>query len=167
MAIDPKVEEPTRKMLGQAIRQELDDLAAVIREAGDTTVLAAIDLCTLAAGYIAIDVTGMHWPSPNILRKIAHNASQSATRLPITEDDIFEFLSRVALGNEMLNDVFSREGAGLVPIYATANLLLAFCPQEKQWREYLDQIWTAADAADMVSADVLPALMLRVRKQGQ
>ena len=30
MVVDPKVEAPTRKMLGHAIRNELDDLAAVI-----------------------------------------------------------------------------------------------------------------------------------------
>ncbi len=154
-------------MLGHAIRHELDDLAGVIRELGDRGLLAAIDLCTLAAGYIAIDVTGMRWPSEAMLQKIARNASQSATRLDITADVIFEFLSRVALGKEKLDDIFSVEGVGTVPIYATANLLLTFCPQEKQWWEYLDQIWSAAERADQVGADVLPALMLRVRKQGR
>jgi hypothetical protein len=154
-------------MLGHAIRHELDDLAAVIQAAGDETFLAAIDLCTFAAGYIAIDVTGMRWPSEAMLQKIAHNASQSATRLDVSEDVIFGFLSRVALGTELLNDVFSIEGVGTVPIYAAANLLLTFCPKEKEWWEYLDQIWNAAEVADRVSADVLPALMLRVRKQGR
>jgi hypothetical protein len=167
MAVNPKIEAPTRQMLAHAVKHELDDLAALIHAEGDETLRGAVSLCTFAAGYIAIDVTGMRWPSHDMLRKIAHNASQSATRLPITEDDIFEFLSRVALGNDMLDDVFSAEGAGLVPIYATANLLLTFFPKRKHWFEYLDQIWNAAEVADRLSADVLPALMLRVRKQGR
>jgi hypothetical protein len=154
-------------MLAHAIKRELDDLAALINAEGDDTLGGVVNLCTFAAGYIAIDVTGMRWPSQDMLRKIARNASQSATQLPITEDDTFEFLSRVALGNEMLDDVFSLEGAGLVPIYATANLLLTFFPKDKHWFEYLDQIWNAAEVADHISADVLPALMLRVRKQGR
>jgi hypothetical protein len=167
MVVDPKVEAPTRKMLGHAIRNELDDLAAVIRAGGDDILAGAVNLCTFAAGYICIDVTGNRWPTEASLRKIAHNASQSATRLPITEEVIFEFLSRVALGNEYADDVFSAEGVGLVPIYTTANLLLAFFPKDKHWFEYLDQIWNAAEVADRISAEVLPALMLRVRKQGR
>jgi hypothetical protein len=48
--------------------------------------------------------------------------------------------------------------------YATANLLLTFCPQDKEWWEYLDQIWDAAQTADRTPLAVLPALMLRARK---
>jgi hypothetical protein len=143
-------------MLGHAIRNELDDLAVLLGGEGNDTLAGAVDLCTFAAGYIAIDVTGMRWPSEAMLRKIAHNACQSPTRLPVTEDVVFEFLSRVALGNEKLDDVFSIEGVGLVPIYATANLLLTLFPDGKQWFDYLDQIWNAAEVADRVSADVLP-----------
>ena len=46
-------------------------------------------------------------------------------------------------------------------------LLLAFFPEGKHWFEYLDLIWNAAEVADRIGADVLPALMLRVRKQGR
>jgi len=154
-------------MLGHAIRNELDDLAALISAEGDKTLAGAVDLCTFAAGYICIDVVGMRWPTEASLRDIAHRASESGTELPITEEVIFEFLSRVALGKEMADDVFSTAGVGLVPIYTTANLLLAFFPKGKHWFEYLDQIWNAAEVADRINAEVLPALMLRVRKQGR
>jgi hypothetical protein len=167
MAVNPKIEASTRKMLGHAIRHELDDLAALVRAEGDKTLAGVVDLCTFAAGYIAIEVSSMRWPSEVVLHQIAKDAAGAATKLPITEDDIFEFLSRVALGKEMLDDVFSPEGTGVVPIYATANLLLSYFPKEKHWFEYLDQIWNAAEVADRISAEVLPALMLRVRKQGR
>jgi hypothetical protein len=50
-------------------------------------------------------------------------------------------------------------------LFATANLLLKFGPEGKDWWEYLDQIWDAAEVADRTSITVLPALMLRARKQ--
>jgi hypothetical protein len=164
MVIDPKIEQPTRKMLGHAIRGELADLAALAREEGTETLMRAIPLCLFASGYIAIDVAD-HWPTDADLRKIARNASQSATELDISEQEIYEYLSRVALGPEKLDDVLSVEALATIPLYATANLLLTFAPSEMHWWEYLDQIWDAAETAERTSLTVLPALMLRARQQ--
>ena len=58
-----------------------------------------------------------------------------------------------------------REGLVTVPVYATANLLLGFRPRDKHWWEYLDQIWDSAETAERTSLTVLPALMLRARKE--
>jgi len=165
MPIDPKIEQPTRTMLGHAMRHELEDLAALVAAEGNETVLGAIGLCVLAAGYIAIDVSGTRWPTEPVLRKIAHNASDAATELNLEESDIYEYLSRVALGSEKLDDVFAMPKAGMLPLLITANLLATFRPSEKHWWEYLDQIWDAADTAERTSLTVLPALMLRARKQ--
>jgi hypothetical protein len=165
MGIDRKVEEAARTMLGHAIRHELDALADAIRSVGNETFLGTIPLCLLASAYVAIDVSGMRWPNDVVLRKIAANASKSATGLDISDEEIFQYLSRVALGSENLDDVFSAEGMATVPLYATANLLLTFCPREQDWWEYLDQIWDAAEAAERTSLTVLPALMLRARKE--
>ena len=52
-----------------------------------------------------------------------------------------------------------------IPLFATANLLLTFRPKEKHWWEYLDQMWDAAENAERTSLSVLPALMLRARKE--
>jgi hypothetical protein len=165
MGIDRKVEQATRAMLGHAIRHEPDALADAIQSAGNETVLGMIPLCLLASAYVAIDASGMRWPNEVVLRKIADNASKSATRLDITDEEIFQYLSRVALGPEKLDDVFSIEGLATIPLYATANLLLTFCPLDKEWWEYLDQIWDAAETAERTSLTVLPALMLRARKE--
>ena len=163
MGIDQKAEQQTRKLLGHAIRHELDDLAALVRDEGSEALIGSIPLCLLASAYIAIDVSD-RWPTDADLREIAKNAAESVTRLDITQQEIYEYLSRVALGSEKLDDVFSIEGLALVPLYATANLLLTFCPEEKEWWEYLDQIWDAADTAERTSLTVLPALMLRAHK---
>ena len=164
MGIDRKVEQAARTMLGHAIRHELDDLAAVMRTAGNETLVGSIPLCLFASAYIAIDVCE-RWPTDADVREIAKNAAESVTRLDISEQEIYEYLSRVALGSEKLDDVFSAEGIATVPLYATANLLLTFCPREKDWWEYLDQIWDAVEAAERTSLTVLPALMLRARKE--
>jgi hypothetical protein len=164
MGIDPKIEQPTRKMLGYAIRHELDDLAALTQAEGTETLMRAIPLCLFASAYIAIDVSD-RWPTDADLHKIAKNASESATELDISEQEIYHYLSRVALGPEKLDDVFSIDALATIPLFATANLLLTFAPREKHWWEYLDQIWEAAETAERTSLTVLPALMLRARKQ--
>jgi hypothetical protein len=165
MGIDPKIEQPTRKMLGHAIRHELDDLAALVRAEGNEVLLGSIPLCLFASAYIAIDASG-RWPTDADLHEIAKLASsQSATELDITEQEIYEYLSRVALGPEKLDDVFSDEGLATIPLFVTANLILGFRPRDKHWWEYLDQIWEAAETAERTSLTVLPALMLRARKQ--
>ena len=164
MGIDRKVEQATRTMLGHAIRHELDDLAALMRADGNESLLRSLPLCLLASAYIAIDVCE-RWPTDADNRELAKNAAESVTRLDISEQEIYEYLSRVALGSEKLDDVFSDEGVVPIPLYATANLLLTFCPRDKEWWEYLDQIWDAAETAERTSLTVLPALMLRARKE--
>jgi hypothetical protein len=164
MGIDRKVEQTTRTMLGHAMRHELDDLAALMRTAGNETLLRTLPLCLLVSAYIAIDVSD-RWPTDADLREIAKHASESETELDISEQEIYEYLSRVALGSEKLDDVFSDEGIVPIPLYATANLLLTFRPRDEHWWEYLDQIWEAAETAERTSLTVLPALMLRARRR--
>ena len=101
----------------------------------------------------------------NLQLQAACATHKSATGLDISDEEIFQYLSRVAMGSEKLDDVFSAEGIATVPSYATANLLLTFCPREKDWWEYLDQIWEAAETAERTSLSVLPARMLRARKE--
>ncbi len=164
MVIDPKVERPARTMLGHAIRHELDELADVIRNLGDEKFAACVPLWVFASAYIAIDVSG-RWPTDADLREIAARAAKSLTRLDISDQEIYEYLSRVALGSQRLDEVFADGGVATIPLFATANLLSKFSPEEKDWWEYLDQIWEAAETAERTSLTVLPALMLRARKQ--
>ena len=165
IGIDRKIEQATRTMLGHAMRHELDDLAALMRTVGNETLVGSTTLCLFASAYIAID-TCERWPTDADIREIAKlAASQSATELDISEQEIYEYLSRIALGSEKLDDVFSDEGLVTVPVYATANLLLGFRPRDKHWWEYLDQIWDAAETAERTSLTVLPALMLRAHKE--
>jgi hypothetical protein len=164
MGIDSKIEQLTRAMLGHAMRHELEDLAVLVGEAGDEMAARAIGLCVFASGYVAVDVCE-RWPTQADLREIAKSASNSATKLDLHESEIYEYLSRVALGPEKLDDVFAMPKAGMLPLLVTANLLATFRPRDKHWWEYLDQIWDAAETAEHTSLTVLPALTLRARKQ--
>ena len=164
MVIDRKIEKATRAMLGHAIRHELDDLTALMRTVESETVIGTISLCLLASAYIAIEISE-RWPTDADIREIAKNAAAAVTRLDISEQEIYTYLSRVALGSEKLDDIFSDKGVATVPLYATANLLLTFCPRGKDWWEYLDQIWQATEAAGRASLAVLPALMLRAYRE--
>jgi hypothetical protein len=164
MRIDSTVEKPTRKMLGYAVRHELDELAAMILDVGNEVFFGSIPLCLLASAYIAIDVNGQ-WPTDADLREIAKTVSESPDRLDISKQRIYEFLSRVAFGSEKAEDVFSTEGIVTIPVYATASLLVTFCPEGKHWWEYLDQIWDATESADRTPLSVLPALMARSRQE--
>jgi hypothetical protein len=162
MVIDPKVEQSTRTMLGHAIRHELDELADVISSLDDKKLAACVPLWVFASAYIAIDVSG-RWPTDADLRDIAARAAKSLTRLDISDQEIYEYLSRVALGPQRLDEVFPQGEIATNPLYATVNLLSKFTPEEKEWWEYLDQIWDAAETADRTPLAVLPALMLRAR----
>jgi hypothetical protein len=164
MRIDPQVEASTRKMLGHAVRHELDELAATILDVGNEVFFGSIPLCLVASSYIAIDVN-RQWPTDADLREIAKVVSESADRLDISKQRIYEYLSRVAFGSEKVEEVFSAEGIVTIPLYATASLLVTFCPSGKHWWEYLDQIWDATESADRTSLSVLPALMFRARQE--
>ena len=95
--IDPKVEEPARQMLGHAIRGELAELAAAIRAGGSERYRQVLGLFLVTAAYIAVDVSG-RWPTDADLRKIARAVAEHETSTPLTEVDVYEYLSGAALG---------------------------------------------------------------------
>lgn len=165
MVVDDKLEEPLRKMLGHAIRNELDDVAAVAVSMGDEAYTAGMELCVMVTGYIAVDVCG-RWPTEADLREMARLCAQSATDLPVTEEDMHTFLSRVVFGTEQMETVFTdQEKVVKLPLFTAANALLSFFPKGSHWWAYLDQIWDGVEKASETRDTVLPALEYRVRSQ--
>jgi hypothetical protein len=161
--IDPRVEEPTRDMLGHAIRGELAELATLIHAVGADRYRQAIGLCLTAAAYVAVDVSG-RWPTDADVRQIARNTVRQETRLPLGEDDVYDYLSRAALGFRPLPEALdSDEGAVTLPVLITGSLLFTFRPHGMDWWDYLDQIWRAYEKAEELDASVLPALQVSTR----
>jgi hypothetical protein len=166
MRIDPKIEKPTRDMLGDAIRGEFEEMAQAAQVIGDERFRECLGLCLRAAAYIAIDVCGQRWPSNADLHKIAQNMAGVEMEFDLRESDIYDYLARAALGFEPLIQVFpDPQTAASVPIFATATLLVSYRTHGKDWWDYLETIEEAVEAAAVTDLSVLPALILRSRRE--
>lgn len=163
MRLDPKVEGPTRKMLGHAMRGELDDLPPTAETlGGDMRRQESLELCVLVAGYIAVDVCGAQWPTDAAVRKLADDTAAATTKYPLDPALLYAYLSRAALGFEPLDRVFpSLTEARFDPILMTAALLTTCCPDTKDPWQYLNEIEEALEAAVTVNRTMIPAMVLR------
>lgn len=165
MRIDPRTEEPTREMLGYAIRGELPELEAKIEDVGDETYAAGITLCLLVAGYIAVDVSA-GWPTEADVHEIARHTAATSRKYELREQDVYDYLSRGALGFQPIHEVFpDPEQDYRLPVLITARMLVAFRLGDGHdlWG-YLDTVWNAVEAAEGADLSVLPALTLRSRR---
>jgi hypothetical protein len=162
MIIDPKIEDVNRTMIGHVIRQEFEELQNEMLRIGNDTFLRAMAVCVYVAGYITVDVPE-HWPTDADVREIAAHTAVSARGFELSRDDVFTFLTRVALGGERMAAVFPPEVGVMLPLQVASTLLLAFLPTDKKWWEYLDVIENALNAAEQVDLSLLPALMLRAQ----
>lgn len=161
--IDPEVEEPTRDMLGHAIRGELADLATQIHTTGSDRYRQAMGLCLTAAAYITVDVSD-GWPTDADIRQIARDTVQRETRMQLEEVDVYDYLSGAALGFRPLPDALgSGQAAAVLPVLITGSMLFTFSPVGTDWPDYLDQIWSAYKKAEELDASVLPALHVCTR----
>lgn len=142
-----------RKMLGFAIRRQFGPLKDLIESEGADIFTAALGLCVPACGYIAVHVSG-RWPGKADLREIAGHAARSVTGFEVSEDEIYAFLSRAVFGPEPIDEaVPDPQRFGVVTLFATAAILLSFCPGELEWFEYLDQIWNATEEVSRTRAE--------------
>lgn len=162
--IDPRIEKPARAMLGHAIKGELADLSVMVQAAGGETYKEILGLCLTAAGYVAVDVSG-RWPLDVDVREIARLVAERETRLDLAESDVYDYLSRAALGFEPLDVAFeSIELASTMPVLITGSMLYTFKPRDKEWWEYLDQIWYATVKVASLDMTLLPALQMQYHR---
>jgi hypothetical protein len=166
MGIEPKAEEPTRDLLGHAIRGEWQDFANVAEDIGETRLLECLSLCLRIAGYIAIDISGRTWPTTADVREIAHRMAATDLGFDLSEAEAHAYLNRAVLDFEPLTEVFpDREKLAAVPIFTTAALLVSYRKHGTDWWDYLDQIENALETAAPLSEDVVPALLLLSRRK--
>jgi hypothetical protein len=163
--IDPKVEEPTRDMLGHAIRGELPDLASLILSVGGEQYLYVLELCLTVAAYVAVDVSG-RWPTDADVREIAGLVAARETEVRLSQADVYDYLSAAALGFQPLPEALGDDApAATLPLLITGSMLFTFRPRDQKWWQYLDQILSAYETAQGLASSVLPALQVRVRKR--
>jgi hypothetical protein len=160
--IDPSIEKPTRDLLAHAMRGELNEMATLVYSIGNDRYLECTKLCIMIAGYLGIDIPE-RWPADADLREIARHTAETTDAFELNESDVFAYLSRVVFGTENLDDVFPDLAVSTtLPVLATAEILLSFCPREKEWWEYLETIEESIEQAAALNPAVLPALMHRV-----
>jgi hypothetical protein len=161
--IDPRVEKPTRDMLGHAVRGELQDLAALIHSVGGEQYRYALGLCLTAAAYIAVDVS-TRWPTDADVREIARLVAERETEAKLDPEDVYDYLSKAVLDFQPLHEALGDDmAAATLPVLITGSMLFIFRPKDQKWWEYLDQIWSAYETAETVDLTVLPAFQVRVR----
>jgi hypothetical protein len=165
MIIDPRIEEPTRTMLGQAIRGELGELDKMLDTLGEELYAMALAYCIMAASYIAIDLSG-RWPTDTDIRTIAKHLSAVSDDYALREQDVYDYISRMALRGEMMNHVFPGGDVDIrLPVLITAQLLLSYRhPNDMDLWEYLDTIWNALNAAEHADMSLLPAMLIRQKR---
>jgi hypothetical protein len=165
MIIDPRIEDQVRTMLGQAIRGELDELDKMIDTVGDEAYAVGIEYCVLAAAYIAVDLSE-RWPTGTDIREIARHSASSSTDYELREQDVYDYISRLALGGEPITDVFPGDDVDAkLPVLITAQMLVGFSrPQRMGMWEYLDTIWNALNTAERADMSLLPALLIRQKR---
>jgi hypothetical protein len=165
--IPPEIEDAFRDALGHAARAEADALGALLDGLTEEQVASCAWLCTVATGYAAIDACGREWPSESNLRTIAQNAiiSNNAKKSGLTEQEIYDFVARVSLRFEPINEVFPEpERMVILPFYITAHVLIALHPAEGKWWNFLDKIEAMFEISEAADLDVTPAIMLRARR---
>lgn len=160
--IDPRVEEPTRVMLGHAIRGDLPELTAAIDSAGGRY-RRVLGLLLTAAAYIVVDVSG-RWPTDADVREIARFTAGHPASVHLDETRVYDYLSGAALGFRPLPGAFGDDlDEAALPALITGSMLFTFRPKGRRWWDYWRQIWRAYETAEGLDVSVLPALQVRSR----
>jgi len=124
-------------------------------------------VCIAAAGYAAINACGREWPNDSNMSIMVREATMSdnARKLGFTEQEVYDFVARVSLLLEPVNEVFPEpERMTVLPFYITAHLLISIHPAGIKWWDYLDQIEAMFEISEAADLDLTPAMMLRARR---
>lgn len=175
--IPRKDEEAFRDAINHASHKRINELRAQLETMSDEQVATAIRLCAFVSAYTAIDVVSRRWPTDEGVRMIAEKTARSAGENAwpgVTEENLYLFLSRCALGFEDLSAVLGNEFKDgyellMAPFFWTIHLLATFGPKELSVAQFLDVIEDAYEKAWLLDLNLLPALMVRARmpQQGQ
>lgn len=149
MRIDPTTEEPTRELLGHAIRGEYDEFQrGLMGFANDEGLQQALLLAIAIAAYVAVDDNDGKRPTEDDLRELAESLAEIETRITITAEEAHAYLGKVVFGDQSLTDVFSEQDAARLPFIITGLLVAANTNTEagQKWPEYLDAVEAALEA---------------------
>ena len=169
--IPAEVEEPFRDALDHAAKRSVSELYSLLDELPEDRLVGVAGLCGLVSAYAAIDVVERRWPTDASLRRMATRAVEGNNpdeQYGITEENLYLWLSRCALGfnayAEVFKDRFDDPRKFLAaPFFFTINVLATFAPKGKTIWDFLELIESAYEKAWLLDLNLLPALMVRAR----
>jgi hypothetical protein len=168
-----EIEAQFRDALDHAAKRHISELHALLHSMTDRQQIdAAVHLCGLVAAYTAINTVSRRWPTSSGLHLMAEKIAQAKVDEPygVTEQNVYLFLSRCALGSESFADVFGdafedADAFIAAPFFLTVDTLATFVPKGQTIWEFLDVIEDAYEKAWLADLSLLPALIVRARMQ--
>jgi hypothetical protein len=172
----PRVYELTRSMLDYAVLGELDSLAALIRTQNQETCQLVLDQCAAVADCILGGRSSAWPPHDDDLRMIAaitsssmenseYGKSRAKPEAMISDPVAYDYLSRVVVRSEGLDNVFPAGDGTALAVRITAAMLVAFMPA-RPWQGHLDLIWKL-ETDDGVNLSALHSAQFRNRRLGR
>lgn len=166
-----EIEKPFRDALDHAAKGRVNELHDLLRSLTEEQIASAISLCGFATAYTAIDVVERRWPTDAGLRQMAAKTVEGdnpAERFGVTEQNVYLFVSQVALGFKPYVEVFGSVFADpaelfAAPFFITVDVLASFVPKGQTIWEFLELIEDSFEKAWLLDLNLLPALMVRAR----
>jgi hypothetical protein len=163
-------EEPFRDALDHAAKHRINELNDLLDSPPEQQIDVAVNMCGFVAAFTAIDVVQRKWPTDAGLRRMAQKVAQAKVDEPygVTEQNVYLFLSRCALGFEPYGNVFGDviQDPGTLraaPFFFATDMLATFVPEGQTIWQFLDLIEDAYEKAWLLDLNLLPALMVRAR----
>jgi hypothetical protein len=169
----PEVYELTRTMLHYAVHGELGSLAALIQAQNQKTRQLVLDQCIAVADCILGGRSSAWPPHDDDLRMIAaittssmetpeYGQARARPSAVIADPVVYDYLSRVVVHGDRLDDVFPADDAAALAVRITAAMLVAFMPA-RPWQGHLELIWKL-ETGDGLNCSALRAAQLRLRR---
>jgi hypothetical protein len=164
--INAKAETALRKAMAAVAGLEVDQIEPVLGVLDEKDLSDALALAVLITGYVAVDSCGTEWPTQHSIRRIAEDLATTGTvsrELQIDTGNIYQYLSRVVLGSELLEDMLNPEESEFMrfPVIVAQRATSVYCPREIEIWDYVDQIESAIEVAWTLQSTVLTATVLR------
>jgi hypothetical protein len=164
--INAKAETALREALGSVARlQDEGQIESALAVLDDEERTGAIGLAIVITGYVAVDVCGTRWLNQASFRQFAEDLATTgkiAERYQLNTERVYQYLSRIVLGPDRLEDVIPGEPEFTnLPIIVAEQALVVYGPKGMKIWHYLDQIESALELASALDPAVLPAAVLR------
>jgi hypothetical protein len=173
--IPARIYQLTYQMLEHAVHAELADLAVLSLTESPDTCQMVVDQCIAVADSILNSRSTSAWPpADEDIRLVAAitvsglevSSEQIARTGPPAaagDEAVYAYLARVVVAGEPTASVFPPAEAVVLPVWATAAMLVSFLPL-RPWRAHLDLIWQMEDD-DGVNFTAMAALDARTRRR--